>query len=332
MKAIVLEEINKPLKYFRDYPDPTLKEGEVLVKIKNAALNRRDVWIQQGKYPNIKLPCILGSDGAGIVENVGEDTDKNLIGQEVVINPNINWGENPRYQRKDYRILGMPDNGTFAEYVVVKKDRIFPKPSHLTFPEASALPLAGLTAYRATFTRGNLKPGEKVFINGVGGGVAYFALLFAISVGAEVYISSGSQEKIDKAKSLGAINGINYKDKDAFKTLVKSTGGFDLIIDSAGGNGISNLITIAKPGARIVFYGITTGFWQNVNAALAFWKQIDIKGSTMGSDEDFKNMIKLVERNKIKPEVNKIFPLEKTQEAFDFMAQSKQFGKIVLEI
>lgn len=332
MKAIVLEELNKPLRYYEDYPKPVLNEGEVLVQIKNAALNHRDVWIQQGKYPNIKLPCILGSDGAGIIVEVGKGVEENIIGQEVIINPNINWGENPRYQNKNYRILGMPDNGTFAEYIAIPKDRVITKPEHLTLPEAAAIPLAGLTAYRAAFTRGNLKPGEKIFINGIGGGVAYFVLLFATAIGAEVYVSSSSQEKIQKAKDLGAIDGINYNDKDQFKALMKNSGGFDLIIDSAGGHGISNLITIAKSGARIVFYGITTGFWQNVNAALAFWKQIDIKGSTMGSDEDFNNMIKLVERNKIKPQVSEIFPLKAAQQAFDFMHQSKQFGKIVLEI
>ncbi len=331
MKAAFLEKIDTPL-IVKEVETPSLKKGEALVRLHAAALNHRDVWIQQGKYPKIQLPCVLGSDGAGIVEAVYDKEAQHWIGKEVVIQPGLFWGNNPKVQSQRYEILGMPRWGTFAQYVVVPVSQLYEKPKHLTMEEAAALPLAGLTAYRAVFSRGALKEGERVFINGVGGGVALFAFQFALQKTTEVYVSSGSEAKRKKALSMGAKKAIDYKDKAQFSALAKETKGIDLIIDSAGGETFNYLIQLAAPAARIVFYGITTGPWKNVQAAYAFWKQLSILGSTMGSPQEFQAMLNFVEQHKIKPIIAKTFPLDAIQDAMQYMAQAKQFGKIVITI
>ncbi|MDX5346615.1 MAG: zinc-binding dehydrogenase, partial [Hymenobacteraceae bacterium] len=253
-------------------------------------------------------------------------------GMEVLINPNINWGDSEKAQSQEYTILGLPTNGTFAEYVCVAADRVHPKPAHLTFEQAAALPLAGLTAYRALFTRAQLQPAEKVLITGAGGGVALFAIQFAIAAGAEVYVTSGSDEKIARAKEMGARGGINYRQDDWFKQLKKEAGLFDVIIDSAGGDQFAHLVDLAAPGGRIAFYGGTLGKINNLIPGRIFWKQLSILGSTMGSDADFKNMLAFVAKHKLVPEVDSVFPLSETEQAFRKMDAGKQFGKIVIKI
>src|ERR1035437_9682707 len=167
MKAIVLEGPDKPL-LLKEVEKPTLKPGEVLVKIKAAALNRRDYWITIGKYAGIKYPIILGSNGAGLLAEAGSDAENEWLGKEVIINPGYDWGKHPEYQSKEFRILGLPDDGTFAEYVKVRAEYLYPKPTHLSWEHAAALPLAGLTAYRALFTKGRAAKGDKALIVGVG--------------------------------------------------------------------------------------------------------------------------------------------------------------------
>lgn len=256
MKAIVLEAADQPLIY-KDVEKPVLKAGEVLVEIKAAALNRRDWWITKDQYAGIKYPSILGSDGSGIVVEVGSETDQSWIGKEVIINPSTNWGEHPHYQQKDFKILGLPDNGTFAQYVKIGTEYLYPKPAHLTWEQAAAIPLAGLTAYRALFTKGKLEKGSKVLIVGVGAGTGSFALQFAVAAGCQVFVTSGTGEKIEKARVLGAAAGVNYKAQDWADQLKQLAGGFDVIIDSALGDGFAKLLDLCNPGARIVF------FWRN---------------------------------------------------------------------
>jgi NADPH:quinone reductase-like Zn-dependent oxidoreductase len=205
-------------------------------------------------------------------------------------------------------------------------------PAHLSFEEAAALPLAGLTAYRALFSRAQLQAGEKVLISGIGGGVALFACQFAIAAGAEVYVTSSAQEKIDKAIRMGAKGGANYTEEKWAKPFGKAVGGFDVIIDSAAGDGFGNLVKLCNPGARIVIYGGTRGPWNGVSPQIVFWKQLNIMGSTMGSSEEFQAMIDFVSRHKIIPIIDGIYPIEKAAEAFDRMNQGLQFGKIVLTI
>ncbi|MFN0202686.1 MAG: zinc-binding dehydrogenase [Bacteroidia bacterium] len=329
MKAAILTAKQTPFELL-EWGLPPLQAEEVRVQVKAAALNRRDYWIQQGQYAGLKYPIIVGSDGAGIVTEVGEKVDKNWIGKEVILNPSHDWGENEAVQGKAYRILGLPEHGTLAEYVQITAKYLYPKPAHLSFEETAALPLAALTAFRALFSRAHCQAGDKVLITGVGGGVAAFALQFALAAGAEVYVTSSSPEKIEKAKELGAIDGINYKTEGWAKNLKALAGEFDVIVDSAGGDGFPFLIDLAKAGGRIVFYGGTNGLIPNLSPQKIFWKQLSILGSTMGSDKDFAEMLAFVNQHQIRPIIDSVFPLEQINEAMQKMASSSQLGKIVV--
>ncbi len=319
-QALVCTAIHQPLSY-QEFDVSGDQQRAVCVQLKAAALNHRDLYISQGLYPAIRTPVVLGSDGAGLVGK-----------REVIINPGIHWGNNPAYPSSDYQILGMPSHGTFARQVWVQADRLATKPAHLSFQQAAALPLAGLTAYRVLFSKCQLKNGEKVLISGIGGGVALMACQFAIAAGAVVYVTSGSEEKIEAARQLGAQGGANYKEADWHKTLAKEAGGFDVIIDSAGGEGFARLVRLCLPGARIGLYGGTRGAWQDVSPQLVFWRQISLLGSSMGNDEEFKDMIAFVGKHQIVPVVDSVFPLKKGNDALERMDKGLQFGKIVLEV
>ena len=330
MKAITLDDTSSSKLNVREVPERPLKEGEVKVAIKAAALNHRDEWCRQGLYPNIQNGIILGSDGSGVVEEVAIGTEESWLGKEVIINPAINWGENQKAQNKDFEILGMPRNGTLAEKVIVPLDRLHLKPAHLTFEEAAGLPLAGLTAFRALFYQGEVKPGDAVLITGFGGGVAQLAFQYAVQANALVYATSSKKEKLDKASELGAKGVFNYTDPDWTSEALEQTGGFDIIIDSAAGDAINNLINVVKPGGRIVFYGATLGNPSKIIARKIFWNQIKLMGTTMWSDQDFQNMIQFVSENKVTPLIDEVFPFDKASDAFDKMKEGKQLGKIVL--
>lgn len=321
MDALLFKSKEEGLVYTSDVDIPKPKKGEVLVKISAAALNHRDVWITKGLYPGIKDKVILGSDGVGEYQ-----------GESVIINPNIGWGDQQKCPSGSYSILGMPSDGTFAEYIAVPKDRLSPKPIHLTTEEAAALPLAGLTAYRALFSKGQLIKGEKVFINGIGGGVAMMAAQFAIASGAEVCVSSSSDDKIAKAISLGAIKGVNYKTADWLEVYKDIGNSFDLIIDSAGGEGFKHLLKLAAPGGRIVTYGGTAGSIPKLSPQLIFWKQLSILGTSMGSDQDFRDMLQFVNKHKVKPIIDRVYSLKEGKQAFGRMDKGKQFGKIILSV
>jgi zinc-binding alcohol dehydrogenase/oxidoreductase len=331
MKAIVLQSAANPF-VFTEVDKPSLQPGEVLVQVKAAALNRRDYWITIGKYAGIKYPTILGSDGAGIVAEVGEGVDTVWLGKEVIINPSHDYGASNDFQGKDFKILGLPDDGTFAEYVKVKAEYLYPKPAHLTWEQAAAIPLAGLTAYRALFTKGQLKAGNKVLIIGAGSGTGSFAVQWAVAAGAEVYVTSGSAKKIDQAKGLGAIAGADYHNTNWDEQLHQLANGFDVVIDSALGEGFAKLPDICKPGARIVTFGGTAGDFPAFNARRFFYKQLQLLGSMMGTVAEFKAMLDLVDKHKIVPVVDEVFPLSKAKAAIDKMERSTQFGKIVLKV
>lgn len=331
MRAIILKDKLQALEEVEfEKPKPTA--DEVLVKLYAAAFNHRDLWIQKGQYAGLKFPIILGSDGCGNIEAVGSNIPNHLIGKDVIINPSIAWGNNEKAQSKTYKILGLPDNGTFAEYVTVPATNIHEKPAHLSYEEAAALPLGGLTAFRALFSRAKCQAEDKVLVTGAGGGVALFVIQFALAAGAQVYVTSGSQEKISKAIELGVKGGENYKNEDWYKNLKIAATGFDVIVDSAAGEGFEKLVDLANPGATIVFYGGTTGNINNLNPQKIFWKQLNILGSTMGSNSDFNSMLQFVSKHKIKPVIDKVFSLERAQQGLERMAQKEQFGKIVLKI
>ena len=332
MRAVFFKGKDQPLviqqiKKFKPVKD------QVLIRLNNAAINHRDLWTWREQNLPASDGIILGSDGCGVIEDVGEDADTLLIGSEVIINPSLDWGTNPIVQGNAFRILGFPDHGTFSDYIVISKKYVFEKPEHLTFAESAAVPLSALTAYRALFSKARLRAKEKVLITGVGGGAALWVLQFAVAYQARVYVTSGSEEKINKAKALGAIEGFNYKDPDwQQKALKESGGGFDIIIDSAGGDQFSKLIELALPGGRIVNFGRTAGNITNISTRLLYWKQISIHGTTMGTRDEFLSMLDFLESRKIKPVIDKIFPLEQIDEAIKRMEQGDQFGKIVLQI
>jgi NADPH:quinone reductase-like Zn-dependent oxidoreductase len=329
MKAALFPGPGQPLEV-RDVPKPKPIKDQVLIKLKYAALNHLDLWIQEERTP--AQPQILGSDGSGIIEETGMDADPLLIGSEVIINPSLEWGTNPIVQADQYKILGFPDSGTFAEYITISKKYVFEKPENLSFEESAAVPLAALTAYRALFSKARLRAKEKVLITGIGGGAALWVLQFAVAYQARVYVTSGSDEKIAKAKNLGAVSGFNYKNPDWAEQAKKEAGGFDIIIDCAGGSDFNNYIELAMPGGRIVNFGRTAGMIGSINTRLLYWKQLSILGTTMGTRDEFLSMIDFIESRNLKPVIDKTFSLESINEAFQHMKDKNQFGKILLKI
>jgi len=332
MKALLLVDEKQDTIRLSDVPIPKYDDNEVLIKIKSAALNHRDEWCRELKYPGIKYGVVLGSDGCGVVEKVGKNVDTKWLNKEVVINPNINWGNNLTAQSEDYQILGMPTNGTFAEYISVPVHRIFEKPTHLSSDEAAALPLGGLTAYRAVFNKGKIEERMKVFVSGIGGGVAQFVFQFCKSIGAKVCTNSGSPEKIERAMALGVAACYNYNDEHWVKNAIAESGKFDVIIDSAGGNNINHYLKMITRGGKIVHYGSTTGMPQNFDIFTLFYSQASINGSTMGNDEEFRLMIDFVNQHKIKPIIDSVRPFAHIISAFDEMKAGKQFGKLVVKM
>ena len=320
MKVLLLREVRQPLEY-TTWEAPAPRKGEALVRLMAASLNHRDVFITTGLYAGIKTPAILGSDGAGEYQ-----------GRSVVLYPALEWGRISAHQGKNFRVLGMPDAGTFAEQISIPHRNIFDMPEHLNWEQAAALPLAGLTAWRTLFSRCKLKKKEKVLITGIGGGVALMVLQFAVAAGAEVSVTSGTAEKLEKARQMGAKHTANYREEGWDKKLKQEAGGFDVIVDSAGGNGFAAFPALCNPGARIGIYGGTLGKIDGLSMQPVFWKQISILGSTMGSPREFRQMLAFVGKHRIVPVVDSVFPISEGNAAFDRMARGEQFGKIVLRI
>jgi NADPH:quinone reductase-like Zn-dependent oxidoreductase len=333
MKAVRLNELGGPEKlHVENIPAPIPAPGEVLVKIKRAAFNRRDVFITQDLYPGIVLPRTLGSDGTGEVAGHGEGVSAPPLGTPVVIDPQFGWNDDPHILNKSGSILGMPADGTFAEYVVVPAANVHPKPSGLSDDEAAAIPLAGMTAYRATFTRGQITKDDVVLIPGVGSGVQTFVLLYAIHVGARTIVTSGSDEKLARAKALGASATINYKtNPDWHKEARKlSDGGPSLVVDSSGGEVFSRCLDIARYGARVVIYGGTGGD-AKIRPFSIFWKHLSVLGTSMGSPADFKAMLALFESG-LHPVIDRVYPMSEVADAAAHVLKGEQFGKVVLAI
>jgi NADPH:quinone reductase-like Zn-dependent oxidoreductase len=330
MRALRIESIGKIA--LADVPEPVAGPGEAVVELSAAALNRRDLWIKLGQYAGLKFPCIPGSDGAGVVTSVGAGADASWKGRQVVINPSFDWGPSEKAQGPAFSILGLPRDGTLAARVAVPAQQLSPKPEHMTMEEAAALPLAGLTAWRALMSRAKLGSGEKVLITGIGSGVALFALQFAVAMGAEVWVTSSSDDKVARAVKLGARGGFRYDREGWAAAAPKESGLFDVIIDSAGGPGFGNLLELASPGGRIAFFGATRGSVPELALRRVFWKQISLLGSTMGSPADWSAMMAFVAACGLKPVISDVFPLERGVEAFALMERGGQFGKIVIRI
>ncbi len=325
MKAITITDQSETIQLV-EAPKPEIAEGECLVKISFAALNRRDQWIREGLYPGIKPGVILGSDGCG--EIVAGPS--NWLGKTVMINPNIGWGSDEKAQRPDYTILGLPQNGTLAEFVKVGTDRLIEKPAYLSDEQASAIPLAAMTAYRATVSKAAVNAGQKVLVSGAGGGVAQFAIAIAVKSGCEVYVTSGDSAKIEKTVALGASGGFSYRDDTWTKQAIKVSGGFDVVIDGAGGAALNDYLKVTKPGGKIVIYGGTTGKTPKFDIPRLFWSQVSVIGSTMASDQEFEQMVRFFEAHQLLPVIDKVYGREEYLDAFDRFKAKDHFGKIVI--
>jgi zinc-binding alcohol dehydrogenase/oxidoreductase len=330
-RAAVLRVEGEPLELLTvDTPVP--RAGEALVRLQAAALNHRDLWMRKGAYGKmVGVPCTLGSDGYGVVTEVGSAGDATWIGRSVVINPSLDWGAEEDAPSGGWRILGVPDSGTFAQYLCISVSQLFDAPHGWSAEEAAALPLAGLTAYRALFSRGELQAGQKVLLTGIGGGVAQWALRMARAAGAEVWVTSGSPEKLEAAKSDGAAGGVLYTEAGWGERLAKTAGLFDLCVDSAGGAGWAEIVDALKPGGRLVFFGATRGAGE-IPMRKAFFKQLSILGTSMGSPRDFEGLVRFVSRHDLRPPVDSVFDLADVEKALARMDAGEQSGKIVLRI
>ncbi|NNE28341.1 MAG: zinc-binding dehydrogenase [Saprospiraceae bacterium] len=330
MKALELNQEKELM--IVDAPVPKVKQGWVLVKLRTAALNHREIWISQGLYPGLTLPCILGADGAGVVEEVGDGVSRDWLGKEVILYPAYDWGHDANVPLKTFRVLGMPDPGTMAEYILVPESSLFQKPPHLSWDEAAAIPVAGVTAWRALFVHGKIEAGSRILITGIGGGVAQAGLSLALAKGATVFVTSSSEHKISDAVSKGAEGGVNYKDEDWPSKLKELSGGIDMVLDSSPAKNLDDYFRFLNYGGRIVVYGSTGSRHTTLNISKFFLRHIQFIGTTMGSPKDFSDLLEFMESHEIQPEVYKSFGLSEGIEAFEELKKGDQIGKIVLRI
>lgn len=325
MKAFVHEYGELKVK---DMETPTAGEGQVLVALKVAGLNRRDLYIPNRRGED-KEALILGSDGAGIIESIGKGVQNVKEGDEVIINPGLRWYENSDAPPAEFDILGMPDHGTFAEKMVISSEQVEQKPSHLSWEEAGVLALSALTGYRALFTKGQIKEGETVFIPGAGSGVSTYLISFAKNVGARVIVTSRSEEKLEKAKSLGA-DVVLLDSEDWAKQLENET--VDLVIDSVGRATFKRSLDVLKKGGRMVIFGATTEDTIDFDLRSFFYGQYQLFGSTMGSRQELRALLDHMKNFNMHPIVDKTFAIDNMQEAFEYLEVNKQFGKIAINL
>jgi NADPH:quinone reductase-like Zn-dependent oxidoreductase len=318
MKAIRIHEDGGPdvLRY-EDAPDPEPGPGEVLVRLRAASLNHLDLWVRKG-LPSVPKPRILGADGAGIREDTGE---------RVVINPGIEHGD-------QITVVGEHMDGTHAELVAVPESNVYPLPDEHSFEEAAAFPLVFETAYRLLVTKAQLREGEWVLLWGIGSGVATAGLAISKALGARALVTSSSDQKLERARDLGADAVVNHADGDVRAAVSDATGGagVDVVLEHVGEATWQSSLQAARAGGRIAVCGATSG--PNPPAALhrIWWKQLTIYGSTMGTREDFEAAYELVKSGRAKPVVDSVFPLAEARAAHERLEAAEQFGKIVLTV
>jgi NADPH:quinone reductase-like Zn-dependent oxidoreductase len=309
-----------------ELPDPEAGPGQVRIDLVAAALNRRDFWIRIGGRAD--LPAVLGSDGAGIVSAVGEGVDGVRVGDDVVINPSLDWGPDEEASGPEFRILGVPDQGTYAERIVVAAHQLRPRPKRLSWLESAALPLAGLTAWRAAVTHAEAGPGKTILVPGAGGGVATFLIQIAGARGARVLVTSSSTEKIDRARGLGAEGGALYTDDDWPEQVAP----LDAVIDGVGAPVWEGALRALKPGGRLVNFGDTARATAEVQLSRLYFGYIRIQGTTMGSPREFDALLEHVEEAAWRPVIDSVFPLRDAAAAHARLEHQERFGKIVLAI
>ena len=325
MKAIVIHEDGGPevLRY-EDFPDPVPAAGEVLVRMRFASLNHLDVWTRRG-MPSVPKPRILGADGSGVLEALGEGVDGLERGQPVVINPGLEHGAT-------IQVIGEHTQGVHAELASIPATNVYPLRAGVSFEDAAAFPLVYETAYRMLVTRARLQAGEWVLIWGIGGGVATAAFRIAQALGAKTIVTSSSDAKLARASELGAEVTVNHESGDVVATAKEAAGGgADVVVETVGEATWKRSLDAARPGGRITVCGATSG--PNPPAALhrVWWKQLDILGSTMGRREDFVGAYDLVAGGAT-PVIDTILPLAEARAAHERLEAGEQFGKILLRI
>jgi NADPH:quinone reductase-like Zn-dependent oxidoreductase len=328
VRAVRIHEDGGPeVLVLEEAPDPVAGPGEVLVRLRASALNHLDVWIRKG-LPSVPKPRILGADGAGVVEALGEGVSGFDPGERVVINPGIEIGDGRIH------VIGEHGDGTNAELIAVPATNVHPIPDGLSFEEAAAFPLVFETAYRMLVTRAGVREGEWVLAWGIGGGVSTAALGIGKALGARVLVTSSSDAKLERAKELGADATVNHATGDVKAAVQEATAGhgIDVVIEHVGEATWTTSLQVAAPGGRIAVCGATSG--PNPPAALhrIWWKQLSILGSTMGTGEDFAGAYELVASGRARPVIDEVLPLEEIQAAHARLEAGEQLGKIVLTI
>ena len=302
-----------------DLPDPLPDAGQAVVRLEAAALNWHDVLVRRGVYGSL-LPHVPGADGAGVDVETGE---------EVVVVPSLHWGDDESAPGPRWEILGDSRPGTYAELVRVPRDCLAPRPPGLTWAQAAALPVVGLTTYRALFTRGRLQAGERLLVLGAGGGVATTAVGMAAAMGARVCVTSSSDAKITAARELGAVGGVRYDDPGWPEAARELAGGFDLVLDSVGTWAES--IRALRPGGRLVVLGASRAEEVRLDVRQFYFGQYDLLGTTLGSPRDFAGLLRLLDEFDVPPPViDRAFPLDRAAEAHAYLEAGSGFGKTVL--
>jgi NADPH:quinone reductase-like Zn-dependent oxidoreductase len=340
MKALYFEEHGElDVVKYGDVPDPKPGSGEVVVKVRACALNFLDIWVRRG-WPGLKLemPHWCGADVSGEIAELGEQVTGWQVGQRVVVDPGVNLFEDEYTRRGQdsvspgYHVLGEHMRGGAAEYLAISAQNLAAFPADIDFPDAAAPLLVSLTAWRMLMHQARLRAGESVLVVGSGGGVNSAAIQIAKFAGATVYSVAGNPEKAEKARQLGADIVLDRSQVDWGKEMFNLTSkrGVDVVVDNVGKATINTSMMAVARGGRIVIVGNTSGPQAEIDIRFIFGKQIRLIGSTMGSHQDFREVLKLLWAGKIKPVIHKVMPLSEGKESYKMMEEGRQFGKIVL--
>ncbi len=321
-------------------PTPEPGPGEVRVKVKVGGFNHVDLYMRDtGAGITHELPLILGVDGAGVVDAVGEGVTTPAVGDAVVLYP-LRFGDDEFVRRGDVmltldcKIMGEHIDGAFADYVCMPAHSAYPIPEGLSFEQAAVLPTAYLTAWRMVMTQGQVRPGDSVLIHGVGGGVSLAAMLFCKLAGAMVIVTSSSGEKLERARELGADETINYRDEDVAKRVMAITGGrgVDLVVENVGEATWGTSLRCAVRGGRIVVCGATSGPNPKADLQRIFIRQLHISGATLGTEEEFRRLLLCAGRGDFTPVIDRGFAFDEAREGLAYLDAAKQFGKLVLHV
>jgi NADPH:quinone reductase-like Zn-dependent oxidoreductase len=340
MKAVVFRQHGGPeVLEYTDVPEPSIKANEVLVEVKACALNHLDVWTRGG-LPGIKIPLphILGNDIAGVVREVGELATWVQPGDEVLMQPGVSCGHCAECLQgrdnfcREYDMLGYRRDGGYAESVAVPAVNVIPKPASLSWEEAAALPLVTVTAWHMLVTRAQVQPGEDVLIHAAGSGVGSIGIQIAKLRGARVIATAGSDDKLAKAKELGADEVINYRNEEWPKEVKRLTGrrGVDVVFEHTGAATWEGSIVSLKNNGRLVTCGATSGYDAHTDIRQVFYRHLTILGSFMGTKGELLEAMKFVERGSIRAVVDQVMPLAEARRAHELMEDRAQFGKLVL--